>query len=128
MSVSLIVDTLIKRRDIYKRKITSALNSINTSENLVKNSFLVQKQLVMNWLSSLSYMNEKTLNAFIDSEVDAEIIDKGSEQEVSFSLFILNKLVVCEKFINGSGGVKPSGKVKQPCIQYEMAPKLKCPV
>ena len=60
--------------------------------------------------------------------MDAEIIDKGSELEVLFNLFILNEHPVCEeKFING-GDVEPPCKVKQPYIQYEMAPKLKCPV
>ena len=88
MSVSLVVDTLIKRRDIYKRKITSALNSINASENLIKNSFLAQKKLVMNWLLSVSHMNEDILNAFIENEMDAEIIDKDNEQKVSFNLSI----------------------------------------
>ena len=46
--MSPVVDTLIKRRDIHKKKVTSALNSINASENLVENSFLVPKDLVMN--------------------------------------------------------------------------------
>ena len=72
-------------------------------------------------------MNEEILNAFIESEVDADVIDKERKQEVSFNLFILNDLAVYEKFING-GSVEPPGKVKQPYIQYEMAPKLKCPV
>ena len=73
MSASPVVDTLIKRRDLYKRKITSALKSINASENLVKNSFVAQKELVMNWLSSVSHMNAEILNTFIENEVDAEI-------------------------------------------------------
>ena len=127
MFVSRVVE-LIKRRDIYKRKITSALNSINASENLVKNSFLSQKKLVMNRLLSVSHINEEILNAFIENEVNGKVIDKECEQEVSFNLFILNELAVCEKFINGGGGVEPPGKVKQLYIQYEMAPKLKCPV
>ena len=113
MSVSPVVDTLIKRRDIYKRKITSALNSINASENLVKNSFLAQKELVMNWLSFMSHMNEEILSPFIETEMYAEIIDKESEQEVSFNLFILNGLAIYKKFINGgSGDVELPGKVK----------------
>ena len=75
MSVCPVVNNLIKRRDIYQWKITSALNNINASENLVKNSFLAQKELAMNWLSSVSHMNEEILNAFIENEVDAEIIE-----------------------------------------------------
>ena len=56
----------------------------------------------MNWLSSVSHLNEEILNAFIENEVDAEIIYKESEQEVSFNFFILNDLdVYGEKFING---------------------------
>ena len=47
MSISPLVNILIKRRDIYKRKITSALNSISARENLVKNSFLAQKELAL---------------------------------------------------------------------------------
>ena len=130
MFVSTVVGTLIKRRDIYKRMITSTLNSINARKNLVTNSLLAQKELVMNWLSSVSHMNEDVLNAFIENEMDAEIINKESEQEVLFNLFTLNELAVCEKFINsGDGcGVELPGKVKQPYIQYKMAPKLKCPV
>ena len=69
------------------------------------------------------------MNAFIENEVDADIKDKESEQEVSFNLFILNDLTVYEKFTNwGGGGVEPPSNVKQPYIQYEMSPKLKCPV
>ena len=125
MSVSPVVNTLIKRRNIYKRKIISTLNSINASENFVKNSFLAQKELVMNWLSNLSHINEEILNAFIENDVDADVIDKENEQEVSFNLFILNGLAVYEKFINGGGGggEEPPGKFKQPHIQYAM--KLK---
>ena len=52
MSVSPIVATLIKRRDIYKRKITSALSCISAGRDLVRNYFLVQKKIVKNWLSS----------------------------------------------------------------------------
>ena len=96
MSLSPVLDTFIKRRDIYKRKLTSALNCINAREILVKNSFLTQKKLAMNWLASVN-MNEEILKTFIGNEVDAEIIDKESEQEISFNLFILNKLAVCEK-------------------------------
>ena len=81
----------------------------------------------MNWLSSVSHINEEILNAFIENEVDAEVTDKESEQEVSFNLFILNDLAVYEKIIDCSS-VEPSGKIKQPYIQYELAPKLKCPV
>ena len=73
-------------------------------------------------------MNEDILNAFIENEMDVEIIDKENEQEDSFNRFILNELAVCGKFINGGGGAELLGKVKQPYIQYEMAPKLKCPV
>ena len=113
MPVSQLVDTLIKKRDIYKRKITSALNSINTSENSVNNSNLAQKELVMNWLSFVSHMNEEILNAFIENEVDAEVIDKENEPEVLFNLFILNDLMAYKKFING-GRVEPPGRVKQP--------------
>ena len=57
-------------------------------------------------------MNEEILNAFTENKVDAEIIDKESEQEVSFNLSILNGLTVYEKFING-GGVEPPDKVIQ---------------
>ena len=61
----------------------------------------------------MSHMNKEILNAFIENEVDAEVIDKECEQEVSFNLFILNELAVCEgEFI--SGGVEPPGEVKQP--------------
>ena len=70
----------------------------------------------------MSHINEEILNAFIENEVDVEIIDKESEQEVWFNLFILNGLAIYEEFINGGG------KVKQSYIQNEMAPKLKCPV
>ena len=69
-------------------------------------------------------MNEEILNAFSENEVDTKIIDKESVQEVSFNLFILNELAVCE-FKNGSGGVELPSKVKQPHIQYEMALKSK---
>ena len=116
------VDTIIKR------KINSTLNSINAIETLVTNSFLAQKELVMNWLSSVSHINKEILNAFIVNEEDAEIIDKESEQDVSYNLFILNSFAVYEKFINGGGGVEPPGKFKQLYIQYVLAPKLNCPV
>ena len=83
----------------------------------------------MNWLSFVSHINEEILNAFIENEEDAGIIDKVSEKEVSLNLFILNEIAVREdKFINGSGGVELPGKVKQPYIQCEMASKLKCSV
>ena len=63
----------------------------------------------------MSHINAENLNAFIENEVDAEIIDNESEQEVSFNLFILNGLAVYEeKFINRGGGVELPGKVKKP--------------
>ena len=68
-SVSPVVNTLIKIRGIYKRKITSTLNSINASENLVKNSFLAPKQLIMNWRLSVSHMYKEILNAFMENEM-----------------------------------------------------------
>ena len=51
------------------------------------------------------------------------MINKESEQEVSFNPFSI--AIYEKKFINGCGGVEPPGKVQQPYIQYEMAPKLK---
>ena len=82
----------------------------------------------MNLLSSVSHMNEDILNEFIVNETDAEIIYKENEQEVLFNLSNVNELAVCEeKFING-GDAKLPGKVKLLYIQYEMAPKLKCPI
>ena len=65
----------------------------------------------MNWLSSASHTNEEILNAFIENKLDAEIIDKESEQEVSFNLLIFNGFAVYKKFITDDG-VEPPGKVK----------------
>ena len=60
--------------------------------------------------------------------MDAKVIYRENEPEVSFNLFILNGLAVYEeKFING-GCVEPPGKVKWPYTLYEMVPKLKCSV
>ena len=40
------------------------------------------------------HIKEEILNAFIENEVDAEVIDQESEQEVSFNLFIQNGIAV----------------------------------
>ena len=65
------------------------------------------------------------MNGFIENKAMLKLLIKKMNKK--FCL-ILNDQAVCkEKFTNGNG-VEPTGKAKQPYIQYEMAPKLKCPV
>ena len=68
--------------DIYKRKITSAINYMNADWYLVQNSFLALKDLVKNWLLSMTHLNEQIIDAFIENEADAELTDKENEEEV----------------------------------------------
>ena len=66
MSVSPVMTTLIKKRDIYNRKITSVMSCIKTGRDLVKNSFLEQKDLDKERLSIVTHLNEQIIDAFIE--------------------------------------------------------------
>lgn len=96
MSVSPTVTTLIKKRDIYKRKITTAVNFITAGEGLVKSTFLAQKELIKEWLATVTHLNEQILDSFIENEVAAEVLDNESDEESLFNLRILKDLSVCE--------------------------------
>ena len=90
MSVFPVVNTFIKKWDIYKRKITSAISFIKANEDLVKYSFLAQGVLVKNWLLPVTHLNEQIIDAFIENEADPELVDKEHEEEVLFNLRILS--------------------------------------
>ena len=73
----------------------------------------------------MTNLNEQIIDAFIESEADAEIIDKENEEEILFNLRVLNALSVCEeKFINDCGEGGSPSKVKLPYLQYDMVHKL----
>ena len=52
----------------------------------------------------MTHLNEQIIDAFIESEADAELIAKENEEELLFNLCILKDLTICEeKFVNNCG-------------------------
>ena len=76
------------------------MSYIKAEKDLVKkNSFLAQRDIVKEWLSSFTHLNEQIIDTFIENEADTELIDKENEEEVLFNLRMLNDLSVCEEKI-----------------------------
>ena len=96
MSVSPTVTTLMKERDIYKSKITSAVNLMTAGEGFVRNTFLAQKDLVKKWLATINLLDEQILDTFIENDVAEEALYNESDEEALFNLRILRDLSVCE--------------------------------